>query len=833
MSAPFYFCLIMKKLLTLIILSMISFNAIHAEVTQNLKIYFSEYVDGASAPKIYVTDDNAQYDVPLGMIVRSEGVVWPDLSRFYELGMQGVTDRVIADFISADDRKHSKLKISFTNFPYEINTIQWNVMNDLLSGSVTNFFKSYNVTTKCIPVSGSGFTYTEERWSMNIFAHQITFSQGDIPWKDGAALNGLTSFEISEEVYTKVGIGGWTLPDMEEPELNDNVRTFIKAGWNGLIGSDSNITDSDDSNWAFKVKFTLPEITAATYTYDNVNKVHLQPDNNVYVGEQNVHAVKGYISAHAGAVDPTYDPTDQSDFHFEYFIQNSNESNFAIGRYTGAITKATVAGDYPVIVKLMRGQREVCSYIQIINVIDPNANTYTVTLDHNNGVGDPEQITVVYNQPMPENIGLVAPTRTGYEFTGYSRDGIFYYDANLKSVRNFDKQEDYTLYANWKARTTTVTLNPQGGTNGTAQVTATYEKAMPTGENIVAPTRDGYTFEGYYSSANGKGTQYYNADMTSKRSWNKDANSTTLYAYWKPIAVSSVSLSEKNVTLCVSDTKTITAFVTPTTAYNKGVVWSSSDSNVATVNENGVVTGVGAGTAIIKATAADGKGAYAECEVTVGYNTVTLIDASENYSNEAEAMVGTLKYTRTFNNTAWQALYIPFSMKYDDWKRDFEVAYVNNIRQLDKNDDGLVDETIMDIVKIKSGSLIPNTPYLIKAKTVGEKTLSVKNATLYETKENSIDCRTTIAEYTFTGTYKAIPASTLIANNYFAMGGGALIITDGNSGLNSFRWYMKIEPRGPMYNASYEAKAITINVVGEEETTGVEELRMTNHLFMI
>ena len=460
-----------------------------------------------------------------------------------------------------------------------------------------------------------------------------------------------------------------------------------------------------------------------------------------------------------------------------------------------------------------------------------NSETYTVTLDHNKGVGDPEQITVTYNQPMPENIGLVVPTRTGYVFNGYSSNGIFYYDANLKSVRNFDKKQDYTLYADWKARTTIVTLNPQGGQNGTSKVTATYGKAMPTGENIVAPTRAGYTFEGYYSSANGKGTQYYNADMTSKRSWNKDASSTTLYAYWKAIAVSSISLSEKNVTLCVADTKTITAFVTPTTAYNKDVIWSSSDSNVATVDENGVVTGVGAGTAIIKATAADGKGAYAECKVTVVYNSVTLIDASENYSNETEAMVITLKYIRTFNNTAWQALYIPFSMSYDDWKDDFEVAYINGVRQLDKNDDGIIDETIMDVIKIKSGSTSPNMPYLIKAKTTGEKTFSVSNASLYPAEENSIDCSTTIAKYTFTGTYNAIPSATMIANGYYAMGGGDLIQSDGSNNLKPYRWYMKVESRNPSYNASNAAKTITINVIDEEgeTTTGVNELRMTNY----
>ena len=35
------------------------------------------------------------------------------------------------------------MKLNFTNFPYEVNMIQWNAMNDLLSGSLTNFFNNY------------------------------------------------------------------------------------------------------------------------------------------------------------------------------------------------------------------------------------------------------------------------------------------------------------------------------------------------------------------------------------------------------------------------------------------------------------------------------------------------------------------------------------------------------------------------------------------------------------------------------------------------------------------------------------------------------------------
>ena len=210
--------------------------------------------------------------------------------------------------------------------------------------------------------------------------------------------------------------------------------------------------------------------------------------------------------------------------------------------------------------------------------------------------------------------------------------------------------------------------------------------------------------------------------------------------------------------------------------------------------------------------------------------TYTLKDG-ETFINGLRLDRCDISYTRTFNNTAWQALYIPFSLNYADWKDDFEVAYINGVRQLDKDDDGIIDETIMDVIKIKSGSTSPNMPYLIKAKKTGKKTFSVSNTTLYPAEENSVDCSTTIAKYTFTGTYNAIPSATMIANGYYAMGGGDLIQSDGSNDLKPYRWYMKVESRNPSYNASNAAKTITFNVIDEEgeTTTGIEELQMTNY----
>ena len=208
---------------------------------------------------------------------------------------------------------------------------------------------------------------------------------------------------------------------------------------------------------------------------------------------------------------------------------------------------------------------------------------------------------------------------------------------------------------------------------------------------------------------------------------------------------------------------------------------------------------------------------------------INLIDGN-TFTNDKQHNRPEISYTRTFNNTKWQALYIPFALNYNDWKDDFEVAYINGVRQLDKNDNGTIDETIMDVIKIKSGATTPNMPYLIKAKTTGKKTFSVNDATLYPAEENSIDCSTTIAKYTFTGTYNTISSATMIANNYYGMGGGELVQSDGSNDLKPYRWYMNVESRNPSYNASNAAKTITINVIDDEEemTTGIRQLQITN-----
>ncbi len=132
---------------------------------------------------------------------------------------------------------------------------------------------------------------------------------------------------------------------------------------------------------------------------------------------------------------------------------------------------------------------------------------------------------------------------------------------------------------------------------------------------------------------NNTGPEYYNIEFGTTATYNKTADSgqdtawnvivvnpseEKVYAinygsgidrevYWgeTAVAVTGVTLNANSGTLNPGGTTTLTATVAPANATNKAVVWSTSNSGVATVN-NGVVSAVAVGSATITVTTQDG-----------------------------------------------------------------------------------------------------------------------------------------------------------------------------------------------------------------------------------
>ena len=115
------------------------------------------------------------------------------------------------------------------------------------------------------------------------------------------------------------------------------------------------------------------------------------------------------------------------------------------------------------------------------------------------------------------------------------------------------------------------------------------------------------------------------------------SNAVTLTVNAATVPVTGVSLTPASLSLFTGDTATLTATVQPSNATNQNVTWSSDKPDVATVDAAGKVTAVGAGTATITVTTADGS-KQATCSVTV--TRPYIPPANPNYTITVEATQG-------------------------------------------------------------------------------------------------------------------------------------------------------------------------------------------------
>ena len=122
----------------------------------------------------------------------------------------------------------------------------------------------------------------------------------------------------------------------------------------------------------------------------------------------------------------------------------------------------------------------------------------------------------------------------------------------------------------------------------------------------------------------------------------------------KEIPITEISLDKSSATLTEGETTTLTATVLPeNTTDSKSVSWSSSNSEVATVDANGTVTAKRAGTVVITATSTNGK--TAGCTVTVSRKEIPITEISLDKSSATltEGETTTLVATVLPENTTY------------------------------------------------------------------------------------------------------------------------------------------------------------------------------------
>lgn len=143
--------------------------------------------------------------------------------------------------------------------------------------------------------------------------------------------------------------------------------------------------------------------------------------------------------------------------------------------------------------------------------------SYTVQLSKGTGINS---VNGAGTYSSGTKVSISATPSNGYKFskwTGSAETGSNPYKFSINGNKSFT--------ANATANTYTVTFNANGGTTPTASKSVTYNGTYGT---LPTPTRKGYTFNGWYTTASG-GTQ-----KTSSSTYTTAGNST-LYAHWTAI----------------------------------------------------------------------------------------------------------------------------------------------------------------------------------------------------------------------------------------------------------------------------------------------------------
>ena len=160
---------------------------------------------------------------------------------------------------------------------------------------------------------------------------------------------------------------------------------------------------------------------------------------------------------------------------------------------------------------------------------------YLVAYDANGGEGTMD--THQANVGKRVRLSSMAFTYAGHSFTGWCTEpdgsGDWYLDGELVADLA-EAGKTATLYAQWQATSYTVAFDANGGTGTMADVTAQVNKLfkLPT----VTFAREGYTFAGWNTAADGSGVSYDNKEVLID-ALAPAGETVTLYAQWREVAV--------------------------------------------------------------------------------------------------------------------------------------------------------------------------------------------------------------------------------------------------------------------------------------------------------
>lgn len=400
-------------------------------------------------------------------------------------------------------------------------------------------------------------------------------SKYDVRIETGYKYKDLTSTDKLGESY-ELANEGWTMYDTSYSEWSG--WSMAEPDANGLIvETESRKGDPIDKpfyqykHWKYydseaqKYVCSINEVEGHEGEWETVELETSLPVNS-FIGENPAYLYNGELWFSRSVVIKSVEA--------DYMIYRYRVVTQSYYKWTDWTDKAPAAGD----------TRETVSD-SVYRYTVPATHLVTV---HTNNQNENEYYIVFENEPViiDEN----AVECEGYTISGYYSDSEY---KNVWDVENSLVTSKLDLYPKYETTMYTVTFKLSDGT-------VLSEQQVEYGSEASAPdvsVDDGYVFIG----------------------WDKDFSSVTenteVTAVIKNIdELSKINLKKSSFTTMVGSGVNVVESITLADE-SSTIVWTSSDENIATVDDKGFVTAKSVGTVTVKAVASDGGSA--ECKVTV------------------------------------------------------------------------------------------------------------------------------------------------------------------------------------------------------------------------
>jgi len=400
------------------------------------------------------------------------------------------------------------------------------VSNLVTSGTFTLYAK-WTPTVYKIEYNLNGGTVTTANPTSYTIENQITLNA---PSKVGYKFTGWTGTGVSADGTISIGTTGPItatavyIPNTYTVVFNANDGTDSTDTQQYTYGASQNLK----SNLFTRVGYTFigwnTETDGSGTNYDDKDLVR----NLVPNGEFILYA-QWRANSYTVVFNPNGGTNSMDEQSFTYDVSqklNANQFNKTNYTFTGWNTEANGSGksyaDKASVINLGT-EGNITLYAQW------RANSYTVIFNPNGGEG------LMNNQPhmydVSQKLSKNDFIKTGYTFDKWNTmpdgSGISYSDE--ENVTNISASGTVTLYAQWKANTYIVVFNANDGTDLTDIQQHTYDKTQNLKSNTF--TRLGYTFIGWNTQADGKGTDYADKASVSNLA---TSGTFTLYAKWTP-----------------------------------------------------------------------------------------------------------------------------------------------------------------------------------------------------------------------------------------------------------------------------------------------------------